>query len=381
MVGTYTLGHVRLAQGQGMREEQLIRVEDGLIAEIREHPPGFSADIDGRGNLCLPGIVDLHCDALSREYRPRPGAQLPVDLAMQAAEGNLLAAGVTTAFHAVSFQAKSAVGVPINSPCALEVHQAVTGYLQPRMDHRILHRVDIRCETGMGMLMDVVGAQHKPLVAYEDHTPGQGQYRDRRVMERWLREAQNMNQQQASEHVDALIEERDQFLDFRERSLTRLAELAGDGEIRLMGHDPVTADEIEALVRHNAVIAEFPTTLEAARRAHALGIPSVAGAPNILLGKSHSGNVSALDLAKEGVLSILASDYLPSSMLSAAFEVARRGYTSLLGAINLITAAPASAAGLTDRGVITPGFRADLVLCAEVGVRPRVVRTLTAAEA
>ncbi|HAY42475.1 MAG TPA: hypothetical protein DCY59_02515 [Micrococcaceae bacterium] len=147
-----------------------------------------------------------------------------------------------------------------------------------------------------------------------------------------------------------------------------------------MGHDPVTPQEIDELISRHATVAEFPTALEAARHAANRGIATVAGAPNVLLGKSHSGNVSALELAEAGVLSILASDYLPSSLLMAAFEVARLGHATLGEAINMITVNPARAAGLTDRGVLAEGYRADLVLCAEVNARPRVLRTLSSAD-
>lgn len=379
MVATYTLGHVRAVLGTQILDDQLISVADGVIEEIRDHPQALSADIDGRGNLCLPGLIDLHTDALAREYRPRPGVNMPIDLAMQAAEGNLLAAGVTTAFHAVSFQAKSAVGIPINSPQAPDVHDAVNNHPGPRMDHRVLHRLDVRCRKGVQMFRQQLGGNGTPLVSYEDHTPGQGQYRDRAVMERWLLEAQHMTVKQASAHVDRLIAERDEEIPFRQQTLDWLAELAADNSIRLMGHDPVTPQEIDELIERNAEIAEFPTTLEAAEHAHAKGIATVAGAPNVLLGGSHSGNVSALELAQAGVLDILASDYLPSSLLSSAFELARLGHATLPSAIAMITANPAAAAGLHDRGTLKAGYRADLVLCSDEHDRPRAIRTLTAA--
>lgn len=384
MVASYTLGHIRAVTPGGILENQLISVADGVIEAVRPHHGGTRADFDGGGRLCLPGLVDLHSDALAREYRPRPGVLLPVDLAIQSAEGNLLAAGVTTAFHAVSFQLESAVGVPIESPRAPEVHSAVRGYPDPRMDHRILHRLDVRCRGGVQMFRGGLGgagaSADVPLVSYEDHTPGQGQYRDRRVMERWLEHEQHMSRAQAEQHVDQLTARRNEELPFREETLAWLAALAAEGSIRLMGHDAVTPAEIDDLAARHASIAEFPTTLDAARHAAARSIYTVAGAPNVLLGGSHSGNVSALDLAGEGVLDILASDYLPSSLLPAAFEIARLGYSSLPAAIGMISANPAAAVGLTDRGSLEAGRRADLVLCADAHLRPRVVRTFTALE-
>ncbi|MBV1780542.1 amidohydrolase family protein [Paeniglutamicibacter sp. ABSL32-1] len=344
MVASYTLGHVRVLAGDRILEDQLISVVDGVIEEIRDHRPGLAADIDGGGKLCVPGLVDLHSDTLAREYRPRPGARMP-----------------------------------IGSPGAAEVHDAVNAYQDPRLDHRILHRLDVRCRGGVEMFRERLRPGQVPLVSYEDHTPGQGQYRDRRVMERWLREAQHMDAAQAVEHVDRLIAERDGALPVRTQTLAWLGELAASGSIRLMGHDPVTPAEIDELVQRRAGIAEFPTTLEAARHAVRRGVATVAGAPNVLLGGSHSGNVSALDLAKAGVLDILASDYLPSSLLPAAFELARLGHATLPVALAMVTANPAAAAGLDDRGILRAGYRADLVLCSILRDRPRVMRTLAAA--
>ncbi|GAB3537625.1 alpha-D-ribose 1-methylphosphonate 5-triphosphate diphosphatase [Arthrobacter tecti] len=376
MVAGFTLGHVRAVTPRGVLEDQLISIADGIIESVSSHPAGVRADDDGGGALCLPGLVDLHSDALAREYRPRPGASLPVDLAVQSAEGNLLAAGVTTVFHAVAFQAKSAVGVPIGSPWAPAVHAAVVDYQDPRIDHRVLHRLDVRCEDGVRMFREQLSGV--PLVSYEDHTPGQGQYRDRQVMERWLQEAHHMSPRQAVTHVDELIDSRDSSLPFRDEVLGWLGSLAGAGAIRLMAHDAVTPAEIDELISRNATIAEFPTTLEAARYAVDRGIATVAGAPNVLLGGSHSGNVSALELARAGALTVLASDYLPSTLLAGAFEVASLGHATLPEAVAMVSANPAAAVGLSDRGSLEAGQRADLVLCSDAGARPRVLRTFTA---
>lgn len=378
MLNSYTLGHVRALTPKGILDDQLISVSGGVIEDIRTHRNGTRADIDGRGQLCLPGLVDLHSDALAREYRPRPGAVVPVALALHAAESNLLAAGITTAFHAISFQLKSAVGIPIKSPRAPEIQQAMLAHPEPRIEHRVLHRLDVRCPGGIKLFREQLsGHTETPLVSYEDHTPGQGQYKDRSVMERWLQEAQQMTPYQATNHVDLLVAERDEQLPLREQTLEWLGSLAEDGTIKLMGHDPTSPEEIDDLVARHATIAEFPTSLSAARHAASHGVANVAGAPNILLGGSHSGNVSASELAQHGVLHILASDYLPSSLLPAAFKLAKLGHATLAAAIGMITAGPAAAAGLRDRGQLAPGLRADLIVCSDSSEYPRVTRTFT----
>ena len=382
MRNRYTLGHVRAVTPGGILHDSIISVADGVIEDIHPHPGGVAATIDGRGQLCLPGLVDVHSDALAREYKPRPGAAIPSHFAIAFAESNLLAAGVTTAFHAVSFQEKTAVGVPIGSPRAAGIYQALGAHPAPRLDHRVLHRLDVRCPGGIEAFSKHLGGfTGTPLVSYEDHTPGQGQYQDRRVMERWLCDAERMTPQQARGHVDLLIAERDDQLIIKDQTLAWLGRLAAAGTIILMGHDPTSPAEIDDLMARHATIAEFPTTLKAAVHATGRGIATVAGAPNVLLGGSHSGNVSAVELAEHRALTVLASDYLPSSLLSAAFELARLGHATLPEAIRMITANPAAAVGLHDRGQLLPGLRADLLLCSDAHTHPRATRTFTAQDA
>lgn len=390
MVGQFTIGHVRAVTPDGVLEDQLVSVAGGFIDAVQHHPPRVRSDFDGTGLYCVPGFVDIHNDALAKEYRPRPGACVPVEFAAQSVEGNLLASGITTAFHAVSFQAKSAVGMPIRSPKAAEVYGAVNSLEAPRMDHRILHRLDVRCPEGVDLLKAQLGLELAgrepagvgqgipPLISHEDHTPGQGQYRDRSVMERWLQEAEAMTTREARQHVDGLIAERGRNRHFKEQTLTWLGGLAHRGAITLMGHDPASPAEIDELLARGGAVAEFPITVDAAQRAASMGLAVVAGAPNILLGGSHSGNVSAAELARNRTLSVLASDYLPSSLLAAALELVRLGLATLPESIGMITANPARAAGLDDRGILAPGKRADLVLFSDAGRWPLIVKTLSA---
>jgi alpha-D-ribose 1-methylphosphonate 5-triphosphate diphosphatase len=188
-----------------------------------------------------------------------------------------------------------------------------------------------------------------------------------------------MTNDEARAHVDRLIVERDDKLPVRAEALEWLGGLARSGAIRLLGHDPTNAAEIDELVARGAAIAEFPTTLEAAAAARERGLWVVAGAPNVLRGGSHSGNVSGTELAARGLLTALASDYLPSGLVAAAFLLAARGVVSLPTAVALITAGAADAAGLDDRGRLAPGTRADLVLVHPGDPWP-VVRSVLRAE-
>lgn len=366
----YVLGNVRAVLPDTIIEDARVVVRSGRIAAVEPRPAGSAADIDGAGMLCVPGLIDVHSDALERERAPRPSALLPWDFAVASLEAKLRAAAITTVFHGAGFQQKNVGGVQRSATAAIELCDAVaarSAALAPLVDHRVLFRLDARSGGGAQTLADALASHpvtvgSMPLVSHEDHTPGQGQYADRRAMERYLAGADGLTEEQAKQRVDGLITEREQYLPVLERNLAWLGELARAGRIRLVGHDPDSPESIVALRERGGSVAEFPTTVPAARTARDLGFPIVMGAPNVLRGESHSGNVSARELIGLGLVTALASDYLPSGMLAAAFSLADAGLVSLPAAISLVTAGPAAAAGLDDRGRLEPGLRADLAL-------------------
>lgn len=379
----YVLGHVRAVLPGRVLDDARIVVREGLVAEVGPHPVGVRADLDGQGLMCLPGLIDVHSDSLARECRPRPGASVPVDFALRSVEAALLAAGVTTAFHGVAFQQRSAVGITIDSPACDEVHREIL-HAQGRLDHRVLHRVDVRCPVGVARFRRTIesGSAVPPstpaLVSHEDHTPGQGQYADPEDMRRWLVEAESMSSERALAHVEWLTADRDARRDLADRTLGWLGKLAQAGRIRLAGHDLASLEEVEALARRGGAVAEFPTTMGAAEAAQTAGLLVVAGAPNVLRGSSHSGNVSARQLVAAGLVDALTSDYLPAALLAVVTELVRLGIASLQSAVRLVTSGPAAVVGLTDRGSLAAGQRADLVVADVSGRWPVICGTLTA---
>ncbi|MFF2496386.1 alpha-D-ribose 1-methylphosphonate 5-triphosphate diphosphatase [Agromyces sp. NPDC058064] len=377
----YVLGHVRAVLPDRVLDDARIVVRDGLIAEAGPHPSGAGCDLDGRGAMCLPGLVDVHSDALARELHPRPGAAVPVGFALRSAEARLRAAGITTAYHGVAFQSQSPVGLPIGSPGAGEVTATIdelAGSGDAAGGTAILHRVDVRCADGIAALEERIAAHpgRVLVVSHEDHTPGQGQYADPASMRRWLVTGEGMGEPDAAAHVEAWRTARDEKLDLRDRALERLGVLARAGRIRLFGHDPASTADIDELAARGGAVAEFPTTIEAARRARRRGLVVVAGAPNALRGRSHAGNVSASELVAAGLVDALASDYLPGAQLAAALRLARLGLCTLPEAIGLIGSGPCRAVGLEDRGAITAGRRADLVVADLDGEWPLVHEVL-----
>lgn len=344
--------------------------EDGRIVEIDDTRPSLAYEpnvFDARGALCLPGLVDTHSDGLERERFPRPGVDLGARFTVRSFEGRVRAAGITTMFHGIGFEEDDkyhrSMVLANEWTDELETYRSSGRAL---VDHRILYRLDARDPDGFRCLVERLPRRVDdgalPLVSFEDHTPGQGQYTDRTAFERYIVGTQGITEDEARRRVDQLIDERDALLANRDLALNWLVERATRGEIRLMAHDPATVEESNLAKEWSASIAEFPTTYEAARQAKELGLRTVCGAPNVMRGRSHSGNVSARDLIAEGLCDGLASDYLPSTMLGAVAVLAHENVCDLPTAVSLVTSGPAATVGLTDRGSIAVGQRADLVL-------------------
>jgi alpha-D-ribose 1-methylphosphonate 5-triphosphate diphosphatase len=383
----YVLGGVRAVLPGAVVDDARVVVRDGLIAEAGPAPAGAAADLDGRGLLCVPGLIDVHSDALERERAPRPGVHLPWDFAVTSLEAKLSAAGITTAYHGAGFQDEMSGATPRSVRTAVETCEAVSARAAAPatlVDHRILYRLDVRSAEGAAALAaaldgHAVTAQGPPLVSHEDHTPGQGQYVDRRYMERHLAGVSGLSAAAAARRVDELIAARDARLPALERNMAWLGSLALAGRIRLAGHDLDSPAAVAALRARGGSVAEFPTTADAARAARELGFPVVMGAPNVVRGESHSGNASAAELVGLGLVTALASDYLPSGLLAGAFTLARSGLATLAAGIGLVTSGAAAAAGLSDRGRLAPGLRADLALVDDSASWPVVRATFRAA--
>ncbi|MFE7420433.1 alpha-D-ribose 1-methylphosphonate 5-triphosphate diphosphatase [Rhodococcus sp. NPDC057529] len=389
----YVLGHVRAVLPGGILDDARIVVRDGRIVEVGEPAPGTRIDVDGGGLFCLPGLVDVHSDGLERERLPRPGAELPWMFSMMSFEGKLRAAGVTTVFHGASFSDREAAKNQRSVHAAMEMCEAIAAWNERDtdgrlVDHRVLHRLDVRSAAGLAALRnhfdhlvvtEQVGADLPAVISHEDHTPGIGQYADRTFYEQYMAGIRGISLEEARLRVDEVLREREGNIAVREEAMDWLAGRGATGSVRIFGHDPESAVEIADLARRGGNVAEFPTTEEAAREARDRGMSVVMGGPNVLRGGSHSGNVSAVELARLGLVTALASDYLPSSLLGAAFTLAADDTMPLHAAVSLVTSGPATAVGLSDRGAIEPGQRADLVL---VGLEHRcpVVRSVLRAQ-
>ncbi len=375
----FTVHNVRAVLPDRIIEDAVVVVEDGYIAAIEEgshrRPTG---SIDGHRSYCLPGLVDCHSDGLEKEISPRPNVVLPVDFALRSYEARVRSAGVTTLYHGIGYQN----GTRHNR--TIERAEEMVSALHNRrlehdalVDHRILYRLDARFPEGYAALGSRFEGGMGPLepcpyVSYEDHTPGQGQYKNAATYRAWIAGSTEYVGKDPDIELARVIAERDALIEHRDKNLMWLAALAGEQRVRLVCHDPTSREDIENALEWPAAVAEFPTTLEAAQAAHDHGMPTVMGSPNVMRGGSHSGNVSAEELVKHGLCTALASDYQPATMLAAAFQLADRGSASLPAAVRLVTAGPANMLGLTDRGTLEVGQRADMVLCHFDGRWPTV---------
>ena len=380
----FSITNVTAVLHDSLLEHATITIEKGLIIDVVQFGPTSPDSINGSGSICIPGVVDSHSDGFEQELNPRPNATLPSGFALRSFESRVRAAGITTMFHGIGFENDEKWGRTVDS--ANELCDAIVEYTKSGalIDHRILYRLDARDSHGYVALIARLGRNKNemtaqvPLISFEDHTPGQGQYTDRTVMERYIASNRKVSIEEAQQIVDKTIAERDALIGNRDKALPWLTEHAATGMINLMAHDPATSADVAEAVKWSASIAEFPTTIEAAELAKESGLRTVCGAPNVLRGKSHSGNVSAQELISKGLCDGLASDYLPTSLLGSAAALVERKVCSLPEAIRLITSGPAQTVGLNDRGEIAVGKRADLALIRLQGNLPTVFGVLTA---
>jgi alpha-D-ribose 1-methylphosphonate 5-triphosphate diphosphatase len=337
-----------------------ILVRDGRIAAIdsgRAVPHGAE---DLEGDVLVPGLVELHTDNLERHLQPRLGVVWPEAPAIVAHDTELAGTGITTVFDALR------VGSFVDGGKAgyrKYARPLATAILRLRAEGhlRIRHHLHLRAEVCSETLIDEL-AEFGPddgvgLVSLMDHTPGQRQFTDVTKVRAYATGHRGMTEPEFQAHLANLY-------DLQARNGAR-HEAAVVAESRRLGailasHDDTTEEQVAVSAGHGARIAEFPTTLAAARACRDRRIAVMAGAPNLVRGGSHSGNVAAGDLADAGLLDILSSDYAPASLLAGAVRLGLGG-DDLAAGFRTVTAAPAVAAGLADRGRLAPGLAADLV--------------------
>ncbi|MEJ5269663.1 MAG: alpha-D-ribose 1-methylphosphonate 5-triphosphate diphosphatase [Hydrogenophilus sp.] len=342
-------------------DDAAVLIEDGFIAAINPEASANARTIDLRGKTLIPGMIDLHCDALEKEVEPRPSVHFPLDFACAQADKRNAAAGITTVFHAISF-ANEELGVR-NNTFAAAIARAVHAW-NPHglVDNRVHCRYEVTDPTAPEILLELMAADEMHLLSVMDHSPGQGQFKDIAAFRDYLARTYK----KSAAELDRLVENKLAQAEGAMARIRLLIDAAKAKGIRVASHDDDTPEKVETLHGLGVGISEFPVNLETARAARERGMSTVFGAPNILRGKSQSGGVRALDAVLAGVADCLCADYHPATLIAAVFRLPELAGISLVDAVRLVSTNPARAAGLADRGEIGVGKRADLVAVSHI---------------
>lgn len=357
----FYLTGARMVLRDAVLEDATVLIEDGVIAAINPESGNGAKTIELRGRTLIPGMVDLHCDALEKEVEPRPNVYFPLDFACAQADKRNAAAGVTTVFHALSF-ANEELGVR-NNAFAASVARAVHSW-NPHglVDNRVHCRYEVTDPTAPEVLLDLMASGEMHLLSVMDHSPGQGQFKDIAAYRDYL--ARTYKKSEAE--LDILVQNKLAQAGGAIERIRQLIAAAKESGIRIASHDDDAPEKVLALHDLGVGISEFPINLESARTAHERGMSTVFGAPNILRGKSQSGSIRALDAIIAGLADCLCADYHPATLIVAVFRLPELAGISLAEAVRLVSTNPAKAVGLTDRGEIAVGMRADLVSVAHI---------------
>ncbi len=336
-----------------------VAVTRGRIAAVNSGNSAVSAAIDLEGDYLLPGLVEVHTDNFERHLMPRPKvrwAELP---ALLAHDAEIASAGITTVFDALG------VGEADTESLRGSDWRRVLATIDAGITHNLLradHHLHVRCELPAPNTLELFepfrGHPRLSLISLMDHTPGQRQWEDINQARTYYLGKKGWSREKFERQVEQAAQLQALHAAPNRRFFVDHCRSQG---IAMASHDDTTIAHVEQAHAEGVIMSEFPTTLAAAQAARDHGLLTVLGAPNVVRGGSHSGNVAAAELARLGLLDILSSDYVPGSLLSAMLRLVRDGIFTLPQAVRAITRSPAQAAGLHDRGAIEPGLRADLV--------------------
>lgn len=336
-----------------------VQVAGGLIQAIDRSTCMGRTGLDLGGDYLLPGLVELHTDHLEKHFVPRPGVRWPSLAAILSHDAAVVASGITTVFDAL------AIGDILENSARVRDLQDMVQTIRAAQDKGILraeHLMHLRCEVGYPRVMELLdGLIDNPLVKFVslmDHTPGQRQFTRIEKLFQYYQGKYGFNDEQMQQLIiERQINQERYASGHRKEILERCEKL----QLPVASHDDTTVDHVIEAASDGIILCEFPTTLEAADTARFYGLSILMGAPNLILGGSHSGNVSALELGKRELLDILSSDYVPSSLIQGAFLLYEDLNMPLPEAIATVTGHPARISDFDDRGSLQVGKRADLI--------------------
>jgi alpha-D-ribose 1-methylphosphonate 5-triphosphate diphosphatase len=362
----------RALLGQEILEASL-GIADGKISTVGAEQGRGSLGIDARGLLVLPGIVDLHGDAFERQMMPRAGVDFPIDVALIDSDRQAIGNGITTVFHATTWSWEPGLRSGDNASQLLQAIESLRPQLAADTRFHLRHEtynLDAEAEISRWL-----SGGRVDLFAFNDHMDSTVSNLAKPHKRSRMVERTGLSNQEFDNLVNRVVSRANDV----PGSMARLATAAREANIRMLSHDDATPAMRKTFRAQGIAIAEFPVNEETAREAVAGGDFIVFGAPNVVRGGSHTGWTKASDMIAKGLCSILASDYYYPAQLLAAFRLVADGILALPAAWDLISSAPARAAGLIDRGVLNPGRRADLILVDDQNrLRPRIVAVIAA---
>lgn len=330
-------------------EQQLDMIEANTEAKL----------IDANGMYVLPGLIDIHCDAIEKEVQPRPNTLFPLQPALLDFERKLPVYGITTMYHSLSL----GVGLSLRGDHLMtELIEFIHQYRQEReiIRNRIHLRYEVSYDIGLDIVEKYIDENYIDYLSYMDHSPGQGQYRAEGSFEKYVMKNQGVSFDEVNVIITELLE-RQARIDWKHLKL--LAERAKQKGIAVASHDDDTYEKIDAAISCGVAVSEFPITLEVAQYATNRGMKVCVGAPNVVRGASHDNNLRAIDAISANCAHIICSDYHPSSMLQAIFTIAKQEVLPLHEATKLATLYPAEAMnGAAHIGSIAEGKAADLIM-------------------
>jgi len=347
-------------------------VRDGIIAAIDDKRSRSGGAFDG--DYLIPGLVELHTDNMERHFAPRPGVRWPAVSAALAHDAQIAAAGITTVFDAVSLGSMQEHDLRLD---ALDEMLEGTRTARDNGLFRSEHLLHLRCEVSYPqmpqMLEGMIDDPRVQLVSIMDHTPGQRQFVNPDKYRIYYKGKNGFTDAELDAYLEEACARGARHSAENRRAVVAICKAR---RMPMASHDDATPDHVAEALADGMVVAEFPTTVEAARLSREGGMKVVMGGPNVIRGASHSGNVSANALAQHGLLDIVSSDYVPTSLVESAFKLAREiPGLDLPQAMAAVSQTPAEAVGLKDRGAIEVGRRADLVRVRLVDGQP-VIRTV-----
>ncbi|MCP4316061.1 MAG: alpha-D-ribose 1-methylphosphonate 5-triphosphate diphosphatase [Hyphomicrobiales bacterium] len=336
-----------------------IKVRDGRIGDIGGET-AVSAAEDVHGDYVIPGLVELHTDHLEGHYAPRPKVRWNPFAAVLAHDAQICSSGITTVFDALR------IGMDEDAELSCADMRKLADAIDDgcRNDHlRADHFLHLRCEVSApdcfsGFSIFEADSRVK-LASLMDHSPGQRQFRHIEAYSMYYQGKLKMSDEVFATFCKKRIAQSEANSDRNRKAISDACLARG---IVLASHDDATLDHVDEAIEQGIQVAEFPTTFEAAEASKKAGLAVLMGAPNVVRGGSHSGNVAASELAEHGLLDILSSDYIPFSLIQSAFTLGEHveGIT-LPQAICMVSKNPAASCGLDDRGEIAVGKRGDLV--------------------